>query len=871
MSTKRRATLSWVVAGLVAATTAIVAPAASATTDIARPATAVEAASAPTAASALSASQFNPGLIISDAQFFDNDALTQAQIQSFLVSKVGYCANSNCLANLKTTSTSRSADAWCLGIGGSSNETAASIIYKVQRACGVSAKAILVTLQKEQGLITDHAPTSGELRIAMGYGCPDTSACDSLYYGFFNQIYNAARQFQRYGGPGLNWYPLGQVSAIRYHPNAACGAKNVLIQNRATAALYYYTPYTPNPAALANLGGTGDACSSYGNRNFWYFYNTWFAATAADATAAINQAYSRAGGASGALGAATGSVQCVSGVFSCTQRFTHGLIYWTNAGGALAVSGALGDLYLSIGGASSPIGVPLKEAASVNDPNGDGLAQQFTGGYIHSGSPGTFATTTKVMNGYSAAGWLRGYLGWPTSAEDCGPAGTACIQTFQGGRVIGSPSGAGRALDAVIAAVYDAAGAQDGSLGYPLDVAAEVTDPNGSGLVQRFQSGWIHAGNAGAFVTSNRAMTAYSAAGWLRGELGWPTSEETCGADGTPCVQTFDGGYIVTPSSGAAARMPGPIADAYAQAGGPSGSLGLPLAVPSPVTDKNGNGYAGRFDNGWIHAGPEGAFTTSNSTMAAYSAAGWLRGFLGWPAGEEHCDSAGCSQEFAGAMLVVPTSGATLAVPRVTDSAIRAAYDALGGASGWLGQPVATSTAVTDRNGNGVVQRFENGWIHSSSRGAFATSESLMIAYSAAGWVRGALGWPTGDQICDASQCSQQFAGGILRKSSSAPAVTDAKIRSAYEALGGVKSYLGLPIAASAAVTDPNGNGVVQRFEGGWIHSSSAGAFATGTKLMTAYSAAKWVRGSLGWPTAHQVCSALGCSQTFAGGVLSIK
>jgi uncharacterized protein with LGFP repeats len=100
----------------------------------------------------------------------------------------------------------------------------------------------------------------------------------------------------------------------------------------------------------------------------------------------------------------------------------------------------------------------------------------------------------------------------------------------------------------------------------------------------------------------------------------------------------------------------------------------------------------------------------------------------------------------------------------------------------------------------------------------------------------------------------------MLRKSSTAPAITDAKIRNAYDALGGVKSYLGLPIAASAPVTDANGNGVVQRFE-----------VATGTKLMAAYSAAKWVRGALGWPTAHQECSALGCSQTFAGGVLSIK
>jgi len=53
------------------------------------------------------------------------------------------------------------------------------------------------------------------------------------------------------------------------------------LQNKATAALYYYTPYQPNAAALANLGGTGDGCSSYGNRNFWVYYNNWFGSTTA--------------------------------------------------------------------------------------------------------------------------------------------------------------------------------------------------------------------------------------------------------------------------------------------------------------------------------------------------------------------------------------------------------------------------------------------------------------------------------------------------------------------------------------------------------------------------------------------------------------
>jgi len=51
------------------------------------------------------------------------------------------------------------------------------------------------------------------------------------------------------------------------------------MQNAATAALYNYTPYQPNKAALDNLYGSGNSCSAYGNRNFWRMYNDWFGPT----------------------------------------------------------------------------------------------------------------------------------------------------------------------------------------------------------------------------------------------------------------------------------------------------------------------------------------------------------------------------------------------------------------------------------------------------------------------------------------------------------------------------------------------------------------------------------------------------------------
>ncbi|MFC4243521.1 cell wall-binding repeat-containing protein [Gryllotalpicola reticulitermitis] len=230
-------------------------------------------------AATLSGSQFQPGAIISDAAFFNGSAMTQAQIQTFLNSKEPTCSNSSCLSILKTTTTSKAADSLCKAYQGASNETTAAILYKVQVACGVSAKVLLATLEKEQGLVSSTGPTAGALQTAMGYACPDTAPCNTAYYGIFNQLYNAAHQFQNYrANPSYFNFAANRTSNIQYSPNASCGSLRVLVQNAATAALYNYTPYTPNAAALSNLYGVGNSCSAYGNRNFWVFYNTWFGA-----------------------------------------------------------------------------------------------------------------------------------------------------------------------------------------------------------------------------------------------------------------------------------------------------------------------------------------------------------------------------------------------------------------------------------------------------------------------------------------------------------------------------------------------------------------------------------------------------------------
>lgn len=232
----------------------------------------------PAPAEAADGSDFDPGHLITDENFYNGNAMGASAVQDFIVARNSTCSSAfACLFNYRQDTPPMSASAYCQSMPGQPSEPASSIIARVGAACGISQRALLVILQKEQSLVTSSSPTRRSFEAATGFACPDTAACDSAYGGFFYQVYYAARQFQVYKAhpTSFNHQPLS-TNAIRYHPDPACGTSEVFILNSATAGLFNYTPYQPNPAALGNLYGTGDACSAYGNRNFWRIWTDWF-------------------------------------------------------------------------------------------------------------------------------------------------------------------------------------------------------------------------------------------------------------------------------------------------------------------------------------------------------------------------------------------------------------------------------------------------------------------------------------------------------------------------------------------------------------------------------------------------------------------
>ncbi len=165
------------------------------------------------------AQAYNPNNLISDAEFLDWRTLDADGVQSFLNTKGG--------TRLRT-----------FREGG---RTAAQIIATAARANGINPFVILATIQKEESLIESNTNFDYRVRWAMGYGICD--GCDSndpalqKYAGFTNQVYNGTWQLKR------NYSYWASFGAYKVGNTMIIDGAAVHLDNRATSALYRYTPH----------------------------------------------------------------------------------------------------------------------------------------------------------------------------------------------------------------------------------------------------------------------------------------------------------------------------------------------------------------------------------------------------------------------------------------------------------------------------------------------------------------------------------------------------------------------------------------------------------------------------------------------------
>jgi len=183
--------------------------------------------------------EFDPNFIIGDQEILDEKSMTLEEIQNLLSSQGGF------LATYTVTDPN--------GL----TMSAAQAIYDRAINNLVNPKFIIVLLQKEQSLIEAKSPSQSNLDWACGYGCPDSGGCNDRWRGFWKQINSASLQFRDYmDNPHLYRYKAGQTYTIT---NTGREPTIVTPQNRATAALYNYTPHVYN-----------------GNYNFWKIWQRYF-------------------------------------------------------------------------------------------------------------------------------------------------------------------------------------------------------------------------------------------------------------------------------------------------------------------------------------------------------------------------------------------------------------------------------------------------------------------------------------------------------------------------------------------------------------------------------------------------------------------
>lgn len=155
---------------------------------------------------------YEPNTIISDANYLAAGSMSAPAIQSFLERQGGDLDTYTGPDHLGVT------------------KSAAQMIADAAVAWGVSPKVILVTLQKEQSLVSRPGPTQNALDWAMGCGKMDSRTIES-YRGFGNQIWGGARALQR--------------NRSSWHRGASLSIDGTAVypSNSSTHSLYRYTPH----------------------------------------------------------------------------------------------------------------------------------------------------------------------------------------------------------------------------------------------------------------------------------------------------------------------------------------------------------------------------------------------------------------------------------------------------------------------------------------------------------------------------------------------------------------------------------------------------------------------------------------------------
>lgn len=352
---------------------------------------------------------------------------------------------------------------------------------------------------------------------------------DENLWTFMNQGYYEQAAVINYNRAPDSPTVHGASFAIFFHagrtPSAGCVSTSLATVTRLLR--------TNRPGDRIIMGAADDVFTPYSSNPF----------------GAITAKYARTGGPASWLGNPASPE--VTGLRSggAYQVFRGGSIYWSAAGGAHTVGGAIRSKWAADGAQNGRLGYPTAdEGRGLKD---GGAYQGFQGGRIHwSRATGAHITRGGILSAWAASGYERGVLGYPTSNEYAFSGGAA--QNFQGGTITWTAQAGARVVAGAIGAKFRAAP----TLGHA--TTSELSTGLG-GRYQGFRNGYItwHR-TTGAHVSTAALRAAWVAAGSETGPLGFPAGDARPApsrgtASGTTAggtVQDYQHGQITVAADG---------------------------------------------------------------------------------------------------------------------------------------------------------------------------------------------------------------------------------------------------------------------------------------------------------------------------------
>lgn len=188
------------------------------------------------------------------------------------------------------------------------------------------------------------------------------------------------------------------------------------------------------------------------------------------AAALIKARYDALGGAKGFLGAAqTGVTPCPDGI-GFYQHFAGGSVYWSPSSGAHEVHGLIRQKWSALGWERSFLGYPTTDESVGRDARHEGRYNHFTGGSVFwHPTTGAFEVHGAIRQKYLELGGEASFLGYPTTDETGCPDGVGRYNHFQAGSIYWTGRTGAREVHGLIRQKWAQLGwERNAALGYPL-------------------------------------------------------------------------------------------------------------------------------------------------------------------------------------------------------------------------------------------------------------------------------------------------------------------------------------------------------------------------------------------------------------------